>query len=145
MPEDYTMEDFKYLHQTLREAWTKYVYFLLAVAASAIAFSVSVTSDEPLQLSQIPLGIAVSFWGLSFYFGCRSVWHRNESLGVSAIGIMAHLERQLSPGANRKLRKSADLKDKIAARYMRWQFGYLVAGAVSFILWHVLEMATRTP
>ncbi|MEP0547141.1 MAG: hypothetical protein ABJF88_09420 [Rhodothermales bacterium] len=139
------MEDFKYLHQTLREAWTKYVYFLLAASASAVAFAVSITSGESLTVSQLPLGFAVALWGLSFFFGCRSIWHRNESLSVNASGVMKLMERTYVAGLEEEYRKAADFLDDKAAKYMRWQFGYFIAGALSFLVWHVIEMANTQP
>lgn len=50
----------------------RYSYYLLAIAAAAIAFAATRTNGVPLQEDHYVLGIAVLFWGLSFYFGCKN-------------------------------------------------------------------------
>ncbi len=62
----------KHLSNKLSETQTKYTYFLFAVAASAIAFSIQRTTGETLSWCQIPLGLAVVCWAGSFFSGCRN-------------------------------------------------------------------------
>src|SRR5690554_2121292 len=64
-------------HRTAQE---KYTYFLLAAAGAAIGFAVTRTSDAPLAWSQVPLALAVSEWGLSFFFGCRHLNYVQSTL-----------------------------------------------------------------
>src|SRR3990172_1762121 len=63
-----------------RAEQSKYVYFLLAAAASGVALAVRVTSAATLHWSLGPLGAAVLCWGLSFFHGCR---HLQYVLGVT--------------------------------------------------------------
>ncbi|UCE60878.1 MAG: hypothetical protein JSU63_03835 [Phycisphaerales bacterium] len=67
-----------------RAAQSRYDYFLMAVAGSAIALSVQRTTGELLAWSMIPLGIAVLLWGFSFFAGIR----RQHSVNaVSALNL----------------------------------------------------------
>ncbi len=67
------MSDLKMdLNRQLNEAQHKYTYFLLAVAASAIALVVQRTTDRSLDGSLILLGFAVLSWAASFGAGCRN-------------------------------------------------------------------------
>jgi hypothetical protein len=52
-------DKFTVLYQQQRLMQDKYVYFLLAASASAVAFAISFTSSASLNFSQIPLGFAV--------------------------------------------------------------------------------------
>ena len=61
------------LHKQHREGQSKYTYFLLAVAASAVAFAVQKTTGMKLSWSMTPLGLAAISWGFSFYCGCKNV------------------------------------------------------------------------
>ena len=54
------------LHKQLRMVQDKYTYFLLAIAAAAVAYAIKLTTDSTLSFSKIPIGIAILFWGLSF-------------------------------------------------------------------------------
>ena len=63
------------IHRQHRSGQDKYTYFLLAITASVVAFSVQKTSGLKLVWPMLPLGFAVLFWGISFYFGCKSlIW-----------------------------------------------------------------------
>jgi hypothetical protein len=61
------------LYRQIRTHEDKYTYFLLAVAGSAIAFSIQQVHDRPFSFGLIPLAISILIWGISFYFGCRNL------------------------------------------------------------------------
>lgn len=130
----------------------KYTYFLLAVTASAIAFSVQKTTDLILTWSMLPLGGAVAAWGTSFYFGCKNLLWVQTS--ISANYSLLQLQKgvhpdqpnhqQLLEAANRGVKSALESNVKNAQFYGEWQFRLLIAGAVLFLAWHVIEMILRT-
>jgi hypothetical protein len=61
------------IHRQHRTGQDKYTYFLLAVTASAVAFAIQKTDDVIITYSLLPLGVAIIFWGFSFYFGVKSL------------------------------------------------------------------------
>ncbi len=61
------------LARMLRTGQDKYTYFLLAAAAAAIGLALNRTHGNAFALTMIPLGLAVTSWGVSFYFGCTKV------------------------------------------------------------------------
>src|SRR3972149_4298959 len=140
------------IHKQHRTGQDKYTYFLLAVTASAVAFSVQKTTGLKLSWSQLPLGMAVLMWGLSFYFGCKNLtWvqtsiYANYSLLQLQKGV--HPEQpdhpQLLEAAIRGVRSALESNIKSAQFYAIWQFRLLITGAIFFLLWHVLEMVLRT-
>ncbi len=149
MADDHT----RYLHEQLTTAQSKYAYFLLAAAASAIALALNRTASEPLEFVQLPLGAAVVCWGLSFYFGCRYLaWvdatlQANTAISMAQSGTLPGipdhpLARQ---AAAEGAREAAEQNSEHAGRNARRQFRFLVAGAVFYVVWHVLAMAERTP
>lgn len=133
------------VYKQLEEGTTKYVYYLLTAAASGIALSVNATSGSALSWSQIPLGLAVLSWGVSFFFGCRCAYTRNVLFGSNS-DTAARIMK--SNRVTQVLRESVtkDLKtaNRKAAKFMRWQFATLIAGAVLYVVWHVIEMALRS-
>lgn len=143
----------RYLHEQLTTAHAKHTYFLLAVAASAIALVVKQTEDSALALTQIPLGMSVFSWGLSFYAGCRRIQWSSASiranLGLSLIQQGLDPTVPDHPDARRAAiegtREAADENSEGAGRTAKWQFRFLIAGAVFYLAWHVLGMIERTP
>jgi hypothetical protein len=134
----------------LGEAQSRYTYFLLAIAASAIAFAVQKTTGRPLEWSMVLLGFAVLSWGGSFFAGCR-----NRAYFSSAIFANIAL-LQLQDGTHPKLPNhpesivaacegvlEAAVANSSAAKFWgKLQFRLLVLGAVFFLSWHIFEMAS---
>ena len=145
-------EEVRQLYNQLRAAQDKYVYFLLAVSASAIAFTAQITKDSILSNSLIPLGVAVLFWALSFYCGCRNIQYTNSNMfaNFELIKVEAgeHSDLincpQYIQAASEGIRQAMKSNNGILSSYGHWQFRFLVLGAVSFMVWHLLEMAVRT-
>lgn len=148
MANDEKFEIFKQ-HHTGRD---KYTYFLLAVTASAIAFSVQKTDGLKLAWSMLPLGLAVLLWGLSFYFGCQNLlWvqasiYANYNLFELQKGV--HPDQpahpQLLEAAINGVRSALESNIKNTQFYAQWQFRLLITGAVFFLIWHIIEMIIRT-
>lgn len=142
----------KHLSNQLSEAQTKYTYFLLAVAASAIAFSVQRTTGATLGWWQIPLGFAVVCWAVSFFSGCRnrayfgSTLHANTALVRIQSGAIPELHRHpdIASDISKEFRKIAEENSSMANFWGKMQFRLLVLGAILFLIWHVLEMANNS-
>jgi hypothetical protein len=140
------------LHKQHREGQSKYAYFLLAAAASAVAFALQKTSGAKLSWSMIPLGLATLSWGLSFYCGCKHLlWVQtaifaNYSLLQLKSGI--HPEQpphpQLMQAAEEGVRSAIKTNIEGAEFHGKWQFRLLILGGILFIAWHVLDMVLRT-
>ena len=140
------------IHKQHRSGQDKYTYFLLAVTASAVAFSVQKTSGLKLVWPMLPLGFAVLLWGISFYFGCKNlIWvqtsiYANYSLLQLHKGV--HPQQpdhpQMLAAAISGVRSALESNVKSAQFYAEWQFRLLIAGAVLFLAWHILEMALLT-
>lgn len=140
------------LHKQLAESQSKYTYFLLAVAASAIAFSVQKTTGQKISWQMIPLGLADICWGLSFFLGCKFVsWEQATKYGnfnLLQLQNGVHPDQpthpQLLAAAIECIRDTINKNLIKAQRCSFWQFRLLVYGAVLFLLWHILEMYLLT-
>ena len=140
------------LAQQLNDAHSKYTYFLLAIAASAVAFAVQKTTGRPLVWSMLPLGIAVLLWACSFLAGCRnrayfcSTIYANLALLQLQDGT--HTESPEGPqavaAACKGVQSAAESNSSATNLWGKLQFRLLVLGAVFFLVWHVLEMGSRT-
>jgi len=130
----------------------KYTYFMLAVGASAIAFSVEKTTGLKLSWSMLPLGMAVICWGVSFYCGCKNVhW---VQISILANYNLLQLQKgvhekqpnhpQLLEVAISKVNSALESNINNATLYAKWQFNALIIGAGFFLVWHIMEMIIRT-
>lgn len=134
------------LHQQHREGQAKYVYFLLAVAASAIGFSVQKTTGSGFLWLQLPLGIAVGCWSLSFFFGCRHI----KSTQIALAANLNYLKAASAPeeyDSQKAYNQAIDFQINEMHQYgtrarntEQLQFGFLVAGFCFFLVWHLLVM-----
>src|SRR5689334_998654 len=89
-PEDESGVNIRELFKAHGEVHQKYTYLLTAAAGAGITLVLNQTHDKALSLWELPAGMAVLFWGLSFYVGIRY-------LGALSCGIQAnaeYLERQ---------------------------------------------------
>ena len=136
------------LFQQHREGQKKHTYFLLAAAASAIAFAVHKTTGSTFSIFQIPLGAAVFLWGLSFYLGCKSVdniqsatlYNRSMLHLINVSHPKQPASLQETEHAIQLTRENLENLAQTAGACITWQFRCLIGGGVCFILWHLLEM-----
>lgn len=139
----------RHLHGQAIEGQRKYAYFLLAVAASAIAFAVSRTESAVMTYSQAPLAIAVLCWALSFFFGCQHLAYVTATLKANAamLTIQAgeHPDYPPHPEMVDIARTTTGENAEGANRNAKRQFRFLVSGALFYVAWHVVEMALRAP
>jgi hypothetical protein len=137
------------IYKATREGQDKYTYFLLAVAGAAIAFAVTQSHTATLTWPKLPLAFAVLFWAFSFYAGCRqirdatNIMQQNYDLLRVQEGLHPQFPNHPEVVAviEEAVRESANKSGRWGAR----QFRLLVTGAVFYVVWHVTEMALRTP
>lgn len=138
------------VYRQLRTAQDKYIYFLLAAAASAIALALNRTEHLPLSPTLIPWGLALLLWGMSFYFGCRHLAYVSSTLFANL--ELIRVQRGTHPQAGRNpqviqaaaegITSAIEFNSNRANRLAWLQFYFLVAGALAYIAWHLLQMYT---
>jgi hypothetical protein len=129
----------------------KYVYFLLAAAGAGIGFVVQRTDGALLAWPQCAAGLAVLLWGLSFWLGCRHIRarlltvHNNMTLTQLYDGNHPmQPPHELFEFAVANTNASFDSATRKASKSGRWQFVFLVAGAVALVVWRFWDMFDRT-
>ena len=140
------------VYRSLREAQNKYTYFLLAAAGAAIALTVNQTQGAAMTWYQIPLAVGVLSWALSFFFGCRHVAYVNSALYANAVLFQVQSGQhpevgahpQMMAAASEGIRQAIESNSERANRLGHLQFRLLIAGAVLYVVWHVLEMYLRS-
>ncbi len=124
----------------------------MAIAASAIAFSIQKVENRIFEWSLLPLGFAILSWGISFYFGCKHILYKTSSLSINyelyrtADGRSNDIPND-PKFVNMKmevLRSSFETNSKKASKYGNRQFKLVVLGGIFFILWSIIEMYLRT-
>lgn len=140
------------LHKLHSAGQEKYTYFVLAATGAAMGFAIQKTEGLPLSLWLIPTAIAVLCWALSFYLGCRNV-DRSQAAVMANYALLqliqgTHPEQPQHPteteAAKSGVRKAMRTNIEQASTAYRWHFRMLLAGALCFLLWRVLEMYRLT-
>lgn len=136
-----------HLSKQLAEAQSKYTYFLLAVAASAIALAIQRTTGCPLNWNMIPLGLAVACWAGSFFAGCRNRAYFSSTLYANAalLQVQDGTRPDAVVAAAQGIREAAVHNSSMANFWGHLQFRLLVLGATCFLVWHVVEMMGVVP
>ncbi len=116
--------------------------FIIAVNGALIAYSMKQIEDEILTVSQIPLGMAIIFWGLSFYYGINSI---RRLITTRIIGVLKERnEIKLNPEFFQMARDKFNEVGSLANKNNKRMYNYLYAGGISFIIWQIIEMSILT-
>ena len=128
-------ESVKEVYRQFRTAQDKICYFLLAVAASAIALTIRRTETVIFSWYLIPLGLAVLSWMVSFYSGVMFLMYM-------ASGLFANYKRLVT--GEEMLNQVIGHNSERMKLFAKIQFLLLIIGVVFYIIWHLIEMYNRT-
>ena len=132
-----------------RDLHARYAFYLLAVVGAAVGFSLNQTQGAVLAWSQIPLGLAIGSWVLSFWFGLCLLESAMKTLsGNSTLLYVAagqHPTVKKSPKAINDITDELNQLSKRTGKFSKWQVLTLLTGVFFYVGWHVLEMYLRQP
>src|SRR5690606_12537380 len=128
-----------------REKQEKYIYYLIALDVSSIAFSIYTTKDSSLNIIQIPLAIAVFFWGLSIFYGLRFIRVSLSSLFTEYL-YMETKEDNRFTALNTEYKKNLidafrnrnDKDNKLGIRFEKIMSYSFYIGILLYITFHIL-------
>jgi hypothetical protein len=131
------------------ESHSRFVYFLLGIAAASIAFAVHETRGQALALIHVPIGVAVACWAASFAAGTSGLARRQNVLRGNS-ELLKLLQGLVPPPvagapvdlAASALREVIEAESAVVARRWRWQQWLLFTGVVAYLVGHVMGMAT---
>jgi hypothetical protein len=109
----------------------KYIYFLLAVAASAVAFSMKLTATMLLSWPLSLVAISVLCWSGSFYCGCAAIKYKLYSLAGDAFDIKLKLGVNIADDFILRPGEEDSIEFKKLTDKMRRK-GYILCGSFAF-------------
>ena len=115
----------------------KYVYYILAVDAACVAFGINQSKDLRLSYYQIPLGFAMIFWCLSFYFGMTQLSKFERLTNLNILKLRFVLFKLNFPQKEDNELNGIGEKVKL---YRKRQNVFFAVGALFFMSWHILKM-----
>ncbi len=127
----------------------KYTYFLLTAAGAGIGFAFQKTEGAHFSWWLLPVAGATLCWGLSFYFGCRTIEEMQTSTRLNYQMLL--IQQNKHPGlsvptaqmkhlALKKIDETFDESTLKAQNYAARQFFMLITGAVLLVAWRITEM-----
>ncbi len=128
----------------------KYDYFLLSAAMAGIGFAVHRTSAMALDWFMVILGISIILWAISFFAGCRrrNYIGSNMFANIELLRIQSgeHPEvgghPQIIEAASEGIYEAIKYNSDKASFWANVQLYSLLFGAVIFVIWHAIEMAS---
>lgn len=140
------------LVQFYKSSQDKYTYLLLAVSASAVAFTLQKTENVVFEWSLLPVGLSALSFGLSFWFGAKNiVWGlaaTYENIHLLQLAKRAHPDAPLvsedRQAAIHDVVLKLDKHDKNARLSATRQYQTLITGALFYISWQLLLIWQRT-
>jgi len=132
------------------DAQSRYVYFLMAAAGACIAFAIQRTIGNSLHWQLLIWGGAVLCWSVSFVAGCANRILNRRALNTvfqqwrirAGEDPVSGTDETLQQEQLRKIKAELPGRARWLERWSDWQQYTLAAGAILFVLWHVLEMVT---
>jgi hypothetical protein len=148
MSDNYILETYR----QLRISQDKYTYFMLAASGSAIAYALNRAQDRLLSWLMLPWGMALLFWALSFYFGCKHLAYVSSTLYANIELLKVErgehpdtgMHPQLMSAASEGIRAAIESNSERANSFAHLQFAFFIAGVVSYVIWQLLEMYVAT-
>lgn len=142
----------KELFRHHREFQNKYAYFLLAVAASGIAFAIQKSEGAYMAWPLAPLGLAVLNFGASFFLGMRQIEFVGALLAAnySYLQLLSGVHPDQPPNdetlqaATNGVKRAMNRNMNRAETAATWQIRSLLAGFLFFVIWHILDIHIRT-
>ena len=122
---------------------TQFDQFIIAANGALIAYAFKQVENKGLSYDLIPLGLAIIFWGLSFYFGVTSVRKLISTRIIDIFRSSSDLIKQNPEYAEMARKKFNEVGDK-ANTFNKRMFVFLYLGGCTYIIWHILEMYLRT-
>ena len=145
MPENIELE----LAKLFKTSQEKYIYFMLAAAASAIGFAMTQSKVEPLNFTHIPLGLSIALWAVSFVAGLRFLQYSGNVTfqNQNYLAFKRELRRYQGKDAaelislfKSELNDNLDKQNKKMKLYGFLQNQSLLLGALAYIIWHGARM-----
>ena len=135
------------LLKQFKAAQERYIYFLLAVSASAIGYAITQLQVEAFNLNHIVFGASIFLWALSFMLGMKFIELTTESAFKNVVYLSLKRELKNHPKhaglvsdfKNDLYEKNEAISNKLAL-YGGLQSKLLLVGAFSYIFWHALLM-----
>lgn len=132
------------LHSEHMKGQAQFAYFLLGLAASAIAFAVHETTGKSLADTPWPMILGVCLWGLSFMAGCFGLNKRQEGIRINILYLRA-VRRLSAVDLQHPTIRSIEDDTQKALSLPRTRFDFQLwaffLGAVAYVTGHAMEMA----
>ena len=129
------------LIDVIHKADEKYIYYLLSISASTIAFALYQTKDAIIEQHHLLLAGAIACWVCSFGFG---IYYLRLHRVTLAAQISKRMSTRIPEDKQEMINTHYKKYRKKETFYSNWQLLFLFIGALFFIAWHIFEMYLRT-
>lgn len=120
------------LRKQHREMQAKFVYFILAINAAAIGYTVTISKGNDIHWTYLFLTVAIILWGLSFLFGTIFLM-----LMIAHQGTNQALLEHITDSQKEKYEKNIKQYNILAPKFLQLMLYATLGGFILFVIWHV--------
>jgi hypothetical protein len=144
-------ETIREIAKQLHDSQDRYIYFIIAVSGSCIAFAVTRTTDRIPAWSMLILGFAVLSWTGSMVAGLRNRAYHHAILHANMALLRIQMGQEPDVGSHPEFVQAATQGvlsgiETNQQRISKWgdrQTYLLFLGCALFLVWHVVDMFGR--
>jgi hypothetical protein len=119
------------------EVQNKIVYYLLAINAACIGFTVNFTKDLTLTYKEIPIGLAILLWLLSFYFGIAQIQNHEVAIQLNINELAAYVKQEKISDYVKNEQILLSIRGRKLRKYQNF---LMLFGVICFIIWRVYKI-----
>jgi hypothetical protein len=112
----------------------KYVYYILAIDATCIGFTVNFTKGVLLSYKDLPLGLSVLLWLISFCYGIFQIQNHEMAMQLNIKELSAYVKQEKVSEDLQIQQKNLSFK---GSKFRKYQNGTLLLGVICFIIWRL--------
>lgn len=115
--------------------------FIIAVNGASIAYTLKLLENQCMSLTLVPAGLAIFFWGISFYCGVSSI-RRLVSTRIIEIfrdRISLSGDPKLVDRVNEEHKKIGDFSNALS----KWSYYTLYLGCAFFTIWQGTQIFVK--
>ena len=135
------------LQNNVINEYSKYMYYMVALAVAAIAYSVHLSLDLKFEYRQIPLGLAVAFWGFSVYCGLGYINSTIVSMKEHARKLEylgSNIPQTIDQNHLQTLQGFMTASQNKSNKMYRWNERWFYLGLFLFLIWWVWKIYSNS-
>ncbi|MFA6056591.1 MAG: hypothetical protein WC756_00215 [Taibaiella sp.] len=124
----------------------KYAYYTVGLCVAAIGYAANLTIDKKINMTHVPLALAILLWSISTYLGL--VYLQRALMAVVADKALMNIRHaqalktsKISEEEVTNFKTEMKRKNAKTSKYGIWHFRLFIWGILLFLVWRIVDMS----